>query len=157
MKALFSIAVLFFAVSFANAQPPSVPADKGTTFGAKTTADNAIGVEQLPAVIQSNNGQKTAVKVKGVVTAVCEEMGCWIKIKSTDGDMMVKMKGHSFFVPLALNGKEVVIDGFAEEKETSVEQLKHYAEDAKKSKEEIAAIKEPKKEIIVEAKGVLVL
>lgn len=71
--------------------------------------------------------------------------------------MMVKMKGHSFFVPLALNGKEVVIDGMAEEKETSVEQLKHYAEDANKTKEEIAAIKEPKKEIIVEAKGVLVL
>ena len=45
----------------------------------------------------------------------------------------------------------------AEEKETSVEQLKHYAEDANKTKEEIAAIKEPKKEIIVEAKGVLVL
>ena len=157
MKAFFSILFLFFSLSFVRAQPPSVPAEKGTIFGAKTTADNAINVDQLPAVMQSNKGEKTAVKIKGVVTAVCEEMGCWIKIKSPTGDMMVKMKGHSFFVPLALNGKEVVIDGMAEEKETSVEQLKHYAEDANKTKEEIAAIKEPKKEIIVEAKGVLVL
>ena len=35
--------------------------------------------------------------------------------------------------------------------------LKHYAEDAGKSKEEIAAITEPKKEITMQAKGILVL
>jgi hypothetical protein len=34
---------------------------------------------------------------------------------------------------------------------------KHYAEDAGKSKEEIEAIKEPKKEIVLQAKGILVL
>jgi hypothetical protein len=56
-----------------------------------------------------------------------------------------------------LNGKEVVIDGIAEEKQTSVAQLKHYAEDAGKSKEEIDAIKEPKTEITITAKGVLVI
>lgn len=71
--------------------------------------------------------------------------------------MMVRMKDHSYFVPLALNGKEVVIDGIAEEKTTSVAQLKHYAEDANKSKAEIDAIKEPKREIVVQAKGILVL
>jgi cyanophycinase-like exopeptidase len=60
-------------------------------------------------------------------------------------------------VPLALNGKNIVIQGTAEEKITSVEMLRHYAEDAGKSKEEIAAIKEPKKEIVVQAKGILVL
>ena len=53
--------------------------------------------------------------------------------------------------------EEVVIDGIAEEKITTVTELKHNAEDAKKSKEEIDAITEPKKEIIVSAKGVLVL
>ena len=45
----------------------------------------------------------------------------------------------------------------AQLKETSVKQLKHYAEDAGKSKEEIAKITEPKKEVIFVAKGVLVL
>jgi len=42
-------------------------------------------------------------------------------------------------------------------KETSVEMLRHYAEDAGKSKEEIAAIKTPKTEIVMQAKGILVL
>lgn len=157
MKTLFSLAVLVLSASFALAQPPTVPADKGATFGAKTTADNAISVEQLAAMMQSREGQKTEVKLKGTVTEVCESMGCWIKIKSTNGDMMVRMKDHSYFVPLALNGKEVVIDGIAEEKTTSVAQLKHYAEDANKSKAEIDAIKEPKREIVVQAKGILVL
>jgi len=157
MKALFSLFVLLFITISMHAQPPNVPADKGTTFGAKTTADNAITVEQLAGIMKSREGKKTEVKVKGVVTTVCEAMGCWIKIKSTDGDMMVRMKDHSFFVPLALNGKEVVIDGIAEEKQTSVAQLKHYAEDAGKSKEEIESIKEPKTEITLTAKGVLVI
>jgi hypothetical protein len=38
-----------------------------------------------------------------------------------------------------------------------VEELKHYAEDAKKSKEEIDAIKEPRKRLRYEATGGFVL
>ena len=157
MKALTSLIVLLFVAISMHAQPPDVPATKGTTFGAKTTADDAITVDQLAAIMKSRDGKKTELKVKGVVTQVCEAMGCWVKIKSADGDMMVKMKDHSFFVPLALNGKEVVVDGIVEEKETSVSQLKEYAKDAGKSKEEIDAIKEPKVEMTITAKGVLVL
>jgi hypothetical protein len=67
------------------------------------------------------------------------------------------MKDHSFFVPVSMNGKTIVADGTATLKETSVEMLRHYAEDGGKSKEEIAAIKEPKKEIVLQAKGILVL
>ena len=43
------------------------------------------------------------------------------------------------------------------EKLTSIEQLRHFAEDGGKSKEEIAKIKEPRKEIVMQAKGILVL
>jgi hypothetical protein len=42
-------------------------------------------------------------------------------------------------------------------KVTPVKELQHYAEDAGKSKEEIAKITEPKKEIVMNAKGILVL
>ncbi|HRH50259.1 MAG TPA: DUF4920 domain-containing protein [Panacibacter sp.] len=155
-KIILLFTVLFIAFTV-NAQPPNVPAESGATFGQKTTAEDAITVEQLASIMQSREGKKTEIKLKGTVTQVCEEMGCWIKIKSAGSDMMIKMKDHAFFVPLVLSGKEVVIDGIAEEKVTSVAQLKHYAEDAKKSKEEIDAITEPKKEIIINAKGVLVL
>lgn len=60
-------------------------------------------------------------------------------------------------MPKNLVGKEVVIEGEASVKETSVKQLRHYAEDAGKSKEEIKKITEPKKEVIFMAAGVLVL
>ena len=45
----------------------------------------------------------------------------------------------------------------AENKVTSVEMLKHYAEDAKKSQVEIDAIKEPKQEIVIQATGIYVI
>ena len=56
------------------------------------------------------------------------------------------MKDYAFFVPTALEGKTVVLEGSAESKTTSVKELQHYAEDAKKSQAEIDAITEPKTE-----------
>jgi hypothetical protein len=156
-KIIFS--ALFITTGFiVNAQPPKVPAEPGTVFGEKTTADNAIAVEELFSQLAAKEGKKEAtVKLKGVVTQVCQMEGCWIKIKSPNGPMMVKLKDHKFLVPVILEGKNVVISGTAEEKITSVEQLRHYAEDAGKSKEEIARIKEPKREVVMEARGILVL
>jgi carbamoyl-phosphate synthase large subunit len=49
------------------------------------------------------------------------------------------------------------VHGLLAAKETSVEDLKHFAEDAKKSEAEIAKITKPKKEIVFEAKGVVIL
>ncbi len=153
------LALSFVCIGFAlNAQPPKVPADAGSVFGQKTTAENAISVDQLFSMMQSKKENKEMnVKLKGVVTQVCEKEGCWIKVQSPDGSMMVKMKDHKFVVPMVLNGKTIVIDGIADEKLTTVEQLRHFAEDAGKSKEEIAKIKNAKREITVQAKGILVL
>ena len=81
-----------------------------------------------------------------------------MKIAREEGDpVMVKFKDYGFFMPKDIVGKDVVLDGEATVKETSVKQLKHYAQDAGKSKEEIEKIKTSKKEIIFVAKGVLVL
>ncbi|MNF17801.1 hypothetical protein D3C80_2215180 [compost metagenome] len=67
------------------------------------------------------------------------------------------MKDYAFFVPTALKGKNVVLEGSAERKITSVDELKHYAKDAKKSKAEIDAIKSPKEEIRFLASGIKVV
>jgi hypothetical protein len=159
MKKVFAFLLVMGTGVIAMAQPPKVPADAGTSFGEKTTQEDAISVEQMVSILngKKEGAKKMDVKLKAEVTDVCTAEGCWIKVKSTDGKLMVKMKDHKFLVPLALNGKNIVIQGTAEEKITSVEMLRHYAEDAGKSKEEIAAIKEPKKEIVVQAKGILVL
>jgi hypothetical protein len=137
------------------AQPPEGDANPGMIFGEKTTADGAIPVGELPGKL---NGSKPAdVKVTGKVKEVCKAEGCWLKMETADGAMMIKMKDHKFLVPLSMNGKTIVVDGTATLKETSVDMLKHYAEDAGKTKAEIDAITQPKKEITMQAKGILVL
>jgi hypothetical protein len=71
--------------------------------------------------------------------------------------MLVRAKDHAFLMPENIVGKTVLIEGNATVKEVSEEMRKHYAEDAGKSKEEIAKITEPKKEIVFQAVGVKVL
>lgn len=155
MKYLFSLSVALCFALLSIAQPPKGPASQGMTFGEKTTAKGAINVDELAKKVNSET--ETAVKIKGTVTDVCTMEGCWLKMQTANGKMMVKIKDHAFLVPVDMNGKEIVVDGTASMKVTSVKELQHYAEDAGKTKEEIAAITEPKKEIIVNAKGILVL
>lgn len=148
------IAALLLSFSL-MAQPPEGPADKGMTFGVKTTEENAIVADDILPLLKGK--EKANVKVKGKVVEVCKAEGCWLRMQTSKGTMLVKMKDHAFLVPLSMNGKTIVADGVATIKETSVEMLRHYAEDAGKSKEEIEAIKEPKTEIILQSKGILVL
>lgn len=137
------------------AQPPKGKAKKGTQYGAKVDKSGAMPADELTAFMA---GKESAhIKVQGKVTEVCQAMGCWIKLETKDGPVMVKMKDHAFYVPMALSGKKVVIEGEASVKETSVEMLKHYAEDAGKSKEEMEAIKEPQKQMMIMAAGIVVL
>jgi hypothetical protein len=157
MKKILSLALFTLAIAIGNAQPPDVPAEKGTKFGAGATADDAVEVDAAIAKVIANDGRKTEVKIIGEVTEVCQMKGCWLRIKNGDEFLTVKMKGHKWFVPSALIGKKIIIDGSAEMKITSVDDLKHFLEDAGKSKEEIDAVKEPKKEVVVDAKGILVL
>jgi hypothetical protein len=149
---LFLIAlVLGLAVS---AQDPK-SAEKGITYGAGTSADGAISVNDLDKKAKDN---KFEGKITGKVVEVCQEKGCWMKIEKADGEtLMVKFKDYGYFMPKNIVGKEVVLDGEATMKEVSVKQQQHYAKDAGKSEEEIKKITKPKKELQFVAKGVLVL
>jgi hypothetical protein len=154
MKQLIScLALMVLSVSL-MAQAPKSP-EKGVTYGAGTTADQAIPVQEMDAKMVDN---KFSGKVKGKVVEVCQEKGCWMKLEKENGEkLMVKFKDYAFFMPKNLAGKEVVLEGDATVKEISVKQQRHYAEDAGKSKEEIKKITEPKREVIFMASGVLVL
>jgi Domain of unknown function (DUF4920) len=149
------LAVLLFSGISAMAQPPNVPAKKGSKFGAKVTSKGAVTPDELGNLLTDK--KEADVKIKGKVVEVCKAEGCWLRMETPTGNMLIKMKDHAFLVPLVLNGKTIVAEGVATVKETTVEMLKHYAEDAGKSKAEIDAITEPKKEIVLQAKGILVL
>ena len=155
MKKIFLLIPVLICSFSLMAQPPKGLANKGMTFGVKTTTDSAIDVNELAALLLAK--PTTVAKVRGKVVEVCKAEGCWIKMETANGPMMIKMKDHSFLVPLDMNGKNIVVQGTATFKETTVEMLKHYAEDAGKSKEEIAAITEGRKETTMQATGILVL
>jgi hypothetical protein len=154
-KILSLIPALLFAVVLI-AQPPKVSADKGSVFGAKVTEEGAVSADLLAENLNTT-GQTKELKVVGKVKEVCKAEGCWVRMETKEGSILVKMKDHSFLVPVELEGKTIVADGVATFKETSVAQLRHFAEDAGKSKEEIEKITEPKKEIVFQAKGIVVL
>lgn len=138
----------------ANAQT----ANDGKHFGATTTPEGAIAYDELMPKMASTDS--LAIKVTGKVSEVCQKKGCWMTIVSDQPgqpEMRVTFKDYAFFMPKDLSGKHVVIDGFAFVDLTSVDDLRHYAEDAGKSKEEIAAITEPKREVAFEAAGVVIL
>ena len=115
-----------------------------------------VNISEIPGQLTKKESFDTKVKAK--IIDVCPKKGCWLKLQVNDSTTaLVKMKDYGFFLPLAAKGKTVVLDGEVKVKNTSVEELRHYAEDAKKSKEEIAAITKPEKEIRFTAKGIMIL
>ncbi len=156
MKKIALILSIVLLAVVANAQPPAGDAKPGEFYGEKVTADGAIDISQIPAKLANKESVDTKITAK--VLDVCPKKGCWIKLAVNDSTTaFVKMKDYGFFVPLSAIGKTIVLDGEAKMKTTSVAELQHYAEDAKKSKEEIAAITKPEKEIRFTAKGITIL
>ena len=153
---MLSLSVVIIAAA-ANAQPPAGDAKPGDWYGEKITAENAIPIAAVATKLSSGT-ESVDTKIKAKIVDVCPKKGCWLKLELSNGETAkVEMKDYGFFLPLAAIGKTVVIDGEAKVKTTSVAQLRHIAEDAKKPKEEIDAITEPKKVITVTAKGIVVV
>ncbi len=157
MKKIFLTLVIAAFGFITNAQPPVGDAKPGEWYGEKVTTENALDINDVVAKL--NGGSEFGdVKIMAKITEVCPKKGCWLKLELKDGSTaMVKMKDYGFFLPVTATGKMVVIDGEVKLKTTSVAELKHYAEDAKKSKEEIDAITQPKKEVSVKAKGIVIV
>jgi hypothetical protein len=155
MKNIFFLLVALAAMVIVNAQDAE-SAKPGVTYGKYSEEGvKPISVNDLEKKMSDN---KFDGKIEGKVVEVCQAMGCWAKLKKEDGStVMIKVKDHEFAMPKDIVGRTVVVEGKAELKETSVEMLKHYAEDAGKSKEEIEKIKDPKKEVTMMIKGVKVV
>ena len=156
MKRFLFASIVLLAAATAQAQPPAGDAKPGDWYGDKITATGAKPIADLPAQLAKTETVDTKIRAK--VLDVCPKKGCWIKLQVDDSTTaFVKMKDYAFFLPSAAKGKTVVLDGTAKIKTTSVAELKHYAEDAKKSQAEIDAITAPQKEISFLANGIVVV
>lgn len=139
----------------ANAQEKSgQPTVKN--YGETISADGAISTAELVKAMAEKD--ELATKVEGEVITSCAMKGCWMDMKLADGSTMkVRFKDYGFFVPTkGLEGKHAVIQGTATREVVDVATLKHYAEDAGKSKEEIEKITEPRTDMMFLADGVLI-
>ncbi|MEF9478112.1 DUF4920 domain-containing protein [Chryseobacterium sp. 1B4] len=158
---LFGAALTASSLAFAQSGPPEGKALVGDTYGDQVSSSaesKAITADKLNKKLKKDNKKVENVAVKGKVTDVCDKKGCWLTIQTEDNSkFFVKMKDYAFFVPTALKGKNVVLEGNAERKVTSVNEQKHYAEDAKKPQSEIDAITQPKEEIRFVANGIKVV
>ena len=129
---------------------------EGTSFGKGITSSTLQAYDTVLESLKSSNEVETTVKAK--VNEVCQAKGCWMILADGNStEMMVKFEDYGFFMPKDISGKEVIIQGKAFKEVTPVDELRHYAEDAGKSKEEIAAITEAKEELKFMATGVLLL
>ena len=123
--------------------------------GKKITETGAIPATELTTKMADK--PQMPAKVEGTVESVCKVKGCWMKVKTGDGQTMrVSFKDYGFFVPKDIVGKTVVMEGTAETTTTPVADLRHFAQDAGKSKAEIEKITEPEKALTFVADGVIV-
>ncbi|MDP5092904.1 MAG: DUF4920 domain-containing protein [Polaribacter sp.] len=127
------------------------------TFGAIISANDALSSKEMLTKFNSLQvGDTLNIKFSSSIKEVCSKKGCWMKLPlDQETETMVRFKDYGFFMPLDSKDREVIVEGKAFVTEVSVEDLKHYAQDAGKSAEEIAKITAPKKEFAFEANGVL--
>ncbi len=124
-------------------------------YGERISADGAINTDELMRKMQDNS--ELNAKVEGKIAKVCQVKGCWMMMELPGGESMrVTFKDYAFFVPKDIAGKTAIIEGKAVIETTSVEELRHYAEDSGASEEEIDKINEPKTELAFEAAGVII-
>jgi hypothetical protein len=148
-KIIYLIAiVLLYSLNQVSAQEMSY-------FGEKITEKGAIDASKLSDKMKGKTTLDT--KITGTIMEVCKKKGCWMTLDiGNNQKMRVTFKDYAFFVPKDISGKTVVIEGVVQKEVTDVAALKHYAEDAGKSKEEIEKIDKPKEELTFEARGVIV-
>jgi len=153
---LVATALFTFAQKGDKKSKAETPQDNShiTHHGKKINDEGAISVAEL--VEKMNGAEKLETKVIANVVSVCQVKGCWMMVDLGNGEQMrVTFKDYGFFVPKDCANKKAIIEGTAYYKTTSVDMLRHYAEDAGKSKEEIEAITQPEHKLAFEATGVI--
>lgn len=162
MKNILLIAITFFLLHSCKqkVQTAQSPIQVGSTvyetYGSVLDAQSVITIDDLATSFLTMKKTDTLfAKVQGTIKEVCSKKGCWMTLDmGGEKDLMVRFKDYGFFMPLDAKG-DVIINGFATISETSVDELRHYAEDAGASEQEIEAIVAPELTYSFEADGVL--
>ena len=103
------------------------------------------------------NNPQDDTKLEGQILSTCPMKGCWMKMSVERDTILVRFKDYGFFVPKSgAEGKSAIVNGKLSVDTLSVAQLRHYAEDAGKSKYEVSKIVKPEITISFLADGVVI-
>ncbi len=154
-----TLLLLVAAVWISCKQAPAAEAETNSFGAGVSKPDAAVSFADVNAQLETADSVNVVMRAK--VGEVCQAKGCWMNVVdaagTAEGEMFVQFQDYGFFMPKDIAGREVIVEGKAYKQETSVEELKHYAEDAGKSAEEIAAITEPVMEKKFMATGVVLV
>ena len=155
-KSVISILLIALIVVSCTSNENEAPAEiEGTFYGEQFVPTNVVLASSIIPNLTEEPTEK--IQVRGNVVEVCQSKGCWLALELDGAETMrMTFKDYDFFVPLDLAGAEIIAEGEAWLNNTSVNALRHYAEDAGQTEEEIAAITSDKVEFYFEASGVLV-
>lgn len=132
----------------------SQTSSKQEVYGDKINLDNTITGEQLYTMMQGKDSVWVTLKSK--ILSNCQKSGCWMALDMGNNQVIkVSFKDYAFVIPIESEGKTATVEGFAKKELISVELLKHWAEDAGKTQEEIDAITQEEYIYTFEAKGVI--
>lgn len=125
-------------------------------YGEKITESGAVDMTILTPQLSAND--TIDIKMSGIIADVCQAKGCWMNLSSANSDesVFIKFKDYAFFMPKNSAGKQAIVSGKLYSSVTSVDELRHYAEDKGMSKEDIEKITEPKREWSMMADGVII-
>lgn len=128
----------------------------GKNYGpAKVDTSKAVTVDEMLKAFEGKT-EETEFTFVAPIEEVCSKAGCWINVDKGNGEtFMVRFKDHFTIPPKTKIGTEAYIHGVAYWDTIPVDLLQHFAEDAGKSKEEIAKITEPKFELSFEADAIV--
>ena len=150
MKSLTKIFIIFFFSIFSFSQNDNNYERYGELFETSEIINYELERDNF-----LNSSSK--VKIEGEILSSCPMKGCWMKISVEKDTVLVRFKDYGFFVPKnGIEGKSTIINGKLSVDTLSIAQLQHYAEDAGKSKEEIALISKPEIAISFLADGVVI-
>ena len=150
MKIFIKTLILFFFTIFSFSQSNNNYEIYGELFDSSEIIDYKLEKDTF-----LNSSSK--IKLEGEILSSCPMKGCWMKISVEKDTVLVRFKDYGFFVPKnGIEGKRTIINGNISIDTLSVSQLQHYAEDAGRSKEEIALITKPEITISFLADGVLI-
>jgi hypothetical protein len=122
---------------------------KGVAYGEQMSLSARKTVDVARVIENPTKYEGKRIRVAGVIDTVCAHKGCWINMTQPGGGEALFVKFtcpvEGRLIPLDAVGKEVVVEGELEIKMIPEDEARHYAEDAGKSKEEIAKIVGPQK------------